>query len=72
MAEGAVAEVAAVLIDEGRVRVVDAGVDVGDDNAATEDALVPRRIGADLGNAPLRVAGARPNRSLSSTGSTSG
>ena len=52
--EGAVAEVAAVLADQRRVVELDAGVDVGDDDALAADAeLGPDVVGVDVGDAPL-------------------
>jgi hypothetical protein len=51
--EGAVAVVAAVLRDECRVVVLDAGVDAGDDDAFAGDAeLVPDGGGVDVRDAP--------------------
>ncbi len=52
MGEGPVAVVAAVLLDERGVVVLDAGVDRGDDDALAVDALGPQLGGADVLEVP--------------------
>ncbi len=53
VAERAVVVVAAVVLDERGVGVVDAGVDRRDGDALAGDPLGPDLVGADLGDAPL-------------------
>ena len=52
-AGSAVTEVAAVLGGQGRVRVVHAGIDVGDDDTAAEDAFLPHSVCPNTGHSPL-------------------
>ena len=55
--ESAVPVVAAIAANQGRVRVLDAGVDVRNDDALTQHAIRPGSRCADLRDAPLRVPG---------------
>ena len=68
VAECPVVVVAAVVADESGVHEIDAGVDGGHDDAGPGDALGPDLVGADLGDAPLRVAGGGEDRRLDRDG----